>query len=134
MLGGDNAEIILKNHRSTQNSTVIEQGRTADNWKAWVLGVYDADFEIRVFKNGSRANYSVLPSLASASRAGSSGWLYGLVSSGGDSLVVDLQAVHGDYRFVCSAELGDGAVDYSIISDQAFPEAVSYTHLTLPTN
>lgn len=133
--GGDNANVQLVNDQYVATARIIEQGRTSDAARAWIVGVKDASYQILATKGNSGATVTPSPSLASSQNI-TTGWLYGMADSGGsgvskvgnrfsasraeDSLTIELNEVQGNYPLINRAVLTADAVTYDITTAQLF--------------
>ncbi len=133
--GGDNANVQLVNDQYAATARIIEQGRTSDAARAWVVGVKDASYQILATKGNSVATVTPSPLLASSQNV-TTGWLYGMADSGGsgvskvgnrfsanraeDSLTIELNEVQGNYPLISRAVLTADAVTYDITTAQPF--------------
>lgn len=116
---------------------VLEQGKTCDIGRIWVLGAANGDYIWSAFPV-----YPVTPSGAALSAANRS-WANGLATvggsgvsrlgnsyqtlSGGEELVLDVLPIEGDYPVICDVNLVDTSGHLVMTALNLFPELPSLT-------
>jgi hypothetical protein len=120
--GGDNADVRLLNDLLSGPGVEIDQGRTSDSARAWVVGINGASFRILASKGHSYGTVDTTITLDSTLTV-SSAWLYGMADSvdNNDSLIIELNEVQGDYPVIFTAEPLASGITYTALTQQPFP-------------